>query len=320
MSVGEAKSLDAFLALRTAVMSSRPLDGLIPDTYARDHEAFEALSNQRALIADWLVDRLDSRGGSSLSILSVGCGDGALDTMIAERMLAGDPDGPTLRYVGVEPLAASAGRFRERLGSIESDRLSFDAVVAAFAETCLDETFDVVMFVHSMYYVPDVAEAAHAASALLGPGGETIVLSAPRGALNLLAGLLAPTIEGHRQWFSDDVLEALVGSVAEVRFPASIQAVVDLTEATDDVLDFTVQARLTPELRLLVRRYLAAVSLVAGRSEVAHPVDAYVVPSSRGHAASVMLSGRAHPAGTVLKDRQEPSGPRSASSRLLPGR
>lgn len=270
-------STDHLDELRAARASSLPLDELAPHAYARDHAAFEALSNQRGLIADWLVERLTSLRAASLSVLTVGCGDGALDAAVAERLLASDSDGCALRYVGVEPFEVSARHFHERMRRINSDRLSFATVVAPFAKTSLDETFDLVTFVHSMYYVPDVAEAAQAACALLRPGGEAIVLSAPRGALNLLAGLLAPAIEGHRQWFSDDVQDALTRSGLDLAIPAPIEAVVDLTDASDDVLDFTVQARLTPDLRGPVRRYLAAASLVTGRSVMAHPVDAYVL-------------------------------------------
>ena len=257
--------------------SSLPLNGLAPDAYARDHAGFEALSNQRGLIADWFVDRLSASRISPLSVLTVGCGDGALDAVVAERLLAGNPDGSAIRYVGIDPFEVSAGHFRERMGRIDDSRLSFDTVVAPFADSSLDEDFDVVTFVHSMYYVPNVAEAVHAASALLRPDGEAIVLSAPRGALNLLVDLLAPAIGGHPQWFSDDVHAALTHSGLDISRLATIDAVVDLTDASDGVLDFTVQAKLTPDLRVLVRRYLADVSLVAGRCVAPHPVDVYVV-------------------------------------------
>jgi hypothetical protein len=52
--------MDHLDELRVATASSLPLNGLAPRTYARDHATFEALSNQRGLIADWLVDRLSS--------------------------------------------------------------------------------------------------------------------------------------------------------------------------------------------------------------------------------------------------------------------
>lgn len=276
-------SMDHLAELREATASSLPLNGLAPHTYARDHTAFEALSNQRGLIADWFVNRLSSSRTAPLSVLAVGCGDGALDAIVAERLLARDPDGCAIRYVGVEPLEASAGHFHQRMGRIENSGLSFDTVVAPFANSSLDETFDVVTFVHSMYYVPDVAAAMHAASALLRPDGEAIILSAPRGQLNLLADLLAPTIEGHRQWFSDDVHDALTSGGLDLSTRAVIEAVVDLTGASDDVLDFTVQAELTPDLRGLVRRYLADISVVAGRCVVRHPVDVYVVRATSAH-------------------------------------
>ena len=269
--------------LRVATASSLPLNGLSPDTYSRAHAAFEALSNQRNLIADWLVDRLSPSRTTPLSVLTVGCGDGALDAVIAQRLLARGSDGGDIRYVGVEPLEVSAGLFHERMGRIDDSRLSFDTVVAPFANSRLDETFDAVTFVHSMYYVSDVAGAAHAASALLRPDGEAIIMSAPRGALNLLADLLAPAIDGHRQWFSDDVHDALTHSGLDETILAPIEAVVDLTGASDEVLDFTVQAELTPDLRDLVRRYLADVSLVTGRCLVPHPVDVYVVRPASEH-------------------------------------
>jgi len=263
--------------LRVATASSLPLNALAPLAYAAQHNAFEGLSNQRDLIADWLVDRLSAGHATHLSILAVGCGDGLLDAAVAERLLAGGPDRCALRYVGVEPLEASARQFNERMGRIGSDQLSFDTVVAPFAEAVLDETFDVVTFVHSMYYLPDIAHALRAARALLRPNGVVLVLSAPRGVLNLLVDLIAPEIDGHRQWFSSDVCEAVTSIGVGPAYPSPIEAVVDLTGASDDVLDFTVQAELTPEFRRLVRRYLAEASLVAGRSVVPHPVDVYAV-------------------------------------------
>ena len=101
-----------------------------------------------------------------------------------------------------------------------------------------------------------------------------------------MASLLAPSLEGHDQWFSDDVRTALESGALPFAEVGRIDAVVDLTDADDDVLDFTVQARLTPPLRELVRDYLAGVSLVPGRSVVSHPVDAYAVPGRTGRANS----------------------------------
>jgi hypothetical protein len=62
--------MDHLDELRVATASSLPLNGLAPRTYARDHATSGALSNQRGLIADWLVDRLSS----SRTPVSLDCG------------------------------------------------------------------------------------------------------------------------------------------------------------------------------------------------------------------------------------------------------
>lgn len=263
--------------LSEAATAALPLDGLEPGTYAREHATFEARSNQRALIADWLARRLAGNVADPLSVLSVGCGDGSLDAVVAQRLVSDPPSDRRVRWVGVEPFSGSAQQFEQRLRAIDSGAMTSDVHVARFADVELDETFDVAAFVHSMYYVRDVSEAVDKAARLVGERGEVLVLSAPRGDLNRLAGLLAPPLEGHDQWFSDDVRAALEAAGSTFSMVETLDAVVDLTEADDDVLDFTVQACLTPSLRPLVRRYLAEVSLVPGRSVVAHPVDAYVI-------------------------------------------
>jgi len=272
-------SIDHFDSLCQAVALAPPLGGLEADAYARGHAAFESRSNQRGLIADWLVQRLTGVASDSLAVLSVGCGDGDLDAVVAERLVADSSLKHSVRYVGVEPFEGSANRFSQRMHAIEGSEFSASVHVSPFEDAHLDETFDVVTFVHSMYYVPDVLGAVEKAARHVRDGGEVLVLSAPRGELNRLAGLLAPPMEGHDQWFSDDVHKALVDGDLAFSMPATIDAVVDLTAAEDDVLDFTVQARLTDSVRDLVRRYLADVSLIPGRSVVAHPVDVYVLSS-----------------------------------------
>ena len=106
--------------------------------------------------------------------------------------------------------------------------------------------FDVITFVHSMYYVPDVAATLRAAHDLLRPGGELLVLSAPRGALNELVDVLAPPVDGHRQWFSDDVAAGVADAGLRSERDGHPGRSPDLAAASDEVLDFTVQARLTP--------------------------------------------------------------------------
>jgi len=268
--------------LRAGRAGAGPLPVLPPAVYARAHAAFESRSDQRRLIEQHLAGRLALRGGGPVALLSVGCGDGTLDARLATVLADAEPTRP-VRYVGVDPYAGSTSGFAAALGALDRPNLAVETHADTFADATVGGTFDVVTFVHSMYYVADVEETLLAAYALLRPGGELLVLSGPRAELNTLAALLAPPVDGRSQWFGDDVATALAGCTLPVADVTRLEARLDLAGADDDVLDFTVQARLTPGLREEVRAYLGAVgaespgSGSADRFTVPHPVDVYRV-------------------------------------------
>ncbi len=270
--------------LRADRRSGAPLPALDGDTYARDHTAFEACSDQRQLIIDHLGRRLAARGEGPVSVLSVGCGDGTVDASLARGLLDDGGSGRRVRYVGVDPYASSTTAFAEALGSLDAPSLQVETSSTTWDDASLTGTFDVITFVHSMYYVPDVAEAVLRACDLLSPDGEVLVLSGPRGAMNALVDVCAPPLDGHRQWFSDDVAAGIAQAVAGTPYDAdpvtTLEALLSLESATTDVLDFTVQARLTAAPRALVLAYLDAVSVpdpVTGEPRVPHPVDVHRV-------------------------------------------
>ncbi|MGU3294706.1 class I SAM-dependent methyltransferase [Williamsia sp. M5A3_1d] len=247
-----------------------------PNSYARDHAAFERLSDQRGMIAEHLAGRMAGLGDGPVSVLSVGCGDGTLDVRLADGLVRAVPGRP-VRYVGVEPWSGSAGLFTAEMAALGARELSAEVHVASFADAVIDETFDAVVFVHSIYYVADLEHTLRRAFALLRPGGELWVLNAPRAALNALVDVLAPPLDDHRQWFSSDVAEAFSATGIVLDEVSTLNALVDLATASDEVLDFAVQARLPENLRGPVREYLDAVSVPGadGRPRVPHPVDVF---------------------------------------------
>ncbi|MEG9226062.1 class I SAM-dependent methyltransferase [Aeromicrobium sp. Sec7.5] len=265
--------------VRAARRGEDALSDLAPDAYARGHAAFEARSDQRSLISGHLAARLASRATGPVAVLSVGCGDGSLDVPLAAALTDVVPARP-VRYVGIDPYVGSTTAFASAMAALGRAGLSAEVHATTFAEAPVSEHFDVVTFVHSMYYVPEVASTLREAHALLRPGGELLVVNAPRGALNILVDVLAPPVEGHRQWFSEDIPAALTRAGLRTEEVITVDARVDLEGASDEVLDFTVQARLTPALRPLVRAYLDAVSVpcpTSGVPLVPHPVDVYRV-------------------------------------------
>lgn len=264
--------------LRAAATSLLPLPGLTGAGYARGHDLFEARSDQRALITGWLVDRVAHRAHAATRVLSVGAGDGSVDVAVAAALAA---HGCPVRYDAVEPHAASARLWRDRM-TLPGVRAEVQRTT--YAAAALRPAYDVVLFVHSLYYVRDLRAAVGRARGLLAPGGEVIALLAPREELNALVTALAPERDGHPQWFSDQLAAVLGGTgsqgAGEVlgRLPARL----DLTPTDDPerdarVLDFAVQAVLPAALRGPVRDYLASVRLPGPGLVVAHPVDALVV-------------------------------------------
>ena len=268
--------------LRAAAAPKLPLPPLDQDTYASAHAAFEARSDQRALLTRWLLERLVSRTatGRPVSVLSVGCGDGAVDVALADALTARDPGRP-VRYVGVDPHPASGAAFRARLDALKRPGLAASTITASFDRLGGAAVYDVVLFVHSLYYVPDVGAALARAEALLAPGGEVLVLHAPRAGLNELAATLATPAAGHRQWWAETT-ERVVAASGLCGASCTIKGRLDLGDCLDEtdpvgcsVLDFTVQARLPESLRPLALDALRAVALPGNGLAVEHPLRAW---------------------------------------------
>jgi len=269
-------------ALQEARAGAPALPGLSPMTYARAHRVFEGRSDQRGLIVEHLRRRFADRAPGPVAVLSVGCGDGTVDAPLATLLADAEPARP-VRYVGVDPHGDSTAAFAGALGALGRPSLTVETHTTTFAAARVAGPFDVVTFVHSTYYVADLEATLAAAHALLRPGGELLVVSAPRAGLNAVTALLAPAVAGTSQWFGDDVADAVSACGLPLDGVTRLDARLDLEGADDEVLDFTVQARLTPELRPLVRDYLASISPGPGARDVPHPVDVYRVvrPGSR---------------------------------------
>lgn len=277
-------------ALRRAAAPLLPLTPLGPDDYKRNHALFEARSDQRGLVVEWLTRAVADRASGPTRVLSIGCGDGSVDVRLAETLAV---EGCPVDYVGVEPHAPSAEEFRNRLGHVPGvtahaavvpfGRFGPDAVPSRPGSRPAPDRFDVVTAIHSLYYVPDLRFALRQAYGLLAPGGVLVVLHAPQGTLNDLVDVLAP---GRPQEFSQAVAAALAaeGLAAE---RGRIDASVDLSPghapagsgASDArrALDFAVQAVVPDQLHPLVVQALRAAALPGSPLRLPHPLDTFVV-------------------------------------------
>jgi SAM-dependent methyltransferase len=261
------------------------LPPLSPARYAETHATWEAASDQRALLRDWLVAELPPLVGHvvdrPLAVLGVGVGDGSVDAPLAAALAAG---GRRVDYVGVEPHRPSATAFGLRLAALGLPGLAVSTQVGDFGPSTAGPV-DLVHFVHSLYYVRDLGAALDQALAALDPGGLLVALTAPLDPLCVLTEALAPRA-GHRQWFAGDVRAALAARGRTVR-EVTLDGRLDLTAVATDpdgtgeqLLDFLVQGR-TRDLPAAARRavldHLAAIRLPGPGWPVPHPLQVAVV-------------------------------------------
>lgn len=257
------------------------LPELSDERYHESHDDFEVESNQRGLIFGWFerwADEALHANDRRVDVLSIGCGGGTMDVRIAE-VFARHSDSLGLAAVDPNPLhtKAFASCFADRAAEVTVSTCPFQAYQS-------DRRFDVIHFIHCLYYFEQLDAALLQAVNMLRPGGWLIVMLAPNGHLNSLADRLWRKQWGRSAWYSDDALplmNSFEGTVQHER----IDALVDVTACLDAgsehgrrVLDFIVQAetsRLSPELQAMLRAHLHAISRVDGNRRLApHPVDA----------------------------------------------
>ncbi|GAA3243758.1 hypothetical protein GCM10017691_48970 [Pseudonocardia petroleophila] len=263
--------------LRDELRGARPLPALTGERYALTHAAYEAASDQRPRLQEWISTVLPPLldGHDPVRVVGVGVGDGSVDARLAAALATGER---RVHYTGVEPHGPSAMGFVGRLVALPAVALTPAVVVGDFADHDAGTPADLVHFVHSLYYVDDLGAALDHALTMLRPGGLLVAATAPLAPLCVLTELLCPWGE-HRPWFAADVLDELDLRALDVR-TETLVAHLDVTDVLADpcgrgeaVFDFLVGARtasMTPAVRGAVLDYLGGI-VVDGR--VPHPLD-----------------------------------------------
>ena len=261
--------------LRRELADSQPLPALSGAEYARTHAAYEAASDQRGLLREWLVREVPPllAEHDPVRVVGVGVGDGSLDVPLAAALAAG---GRAVRYTGVEPHPASASAFLGGLAALAAPALVPAVVVGDFARHDPGHPADLVHFVHSLYYVEDLEGSLDHALALLRPGGLLLAATAPREPLCVLTELLGPWRRSG-PWFAEDVRAALDGRGLDVR-TETVTGRLDVADVLAGggaaVVDFLVGAdasALVPTARAAVLDHLR--DLLLDARHVPHPIE-----------------------------------------------
>lgn len=263
-----------------------PLEG---QRYATCLQTYEAASNQRELILGWFTDHVIpqlSRGGASF--LSIGCGAGELDEKI---LAAAKEHASSVSYVGLDPDSEQCERFISRM-VVENDRsIRVEAHSSSFEHFEEQRRFDLVLMVHSLYYMNDPRLALENALNLVSESGRLVILIASNDTLNELSSSFWELENGGSTWFSEDLSRHLEtrGIAFERR---RIEATLDVTSCFEPqserggrIADFVAQvptAELPLRLRRMILSYLEATSRRDGDVRwLPHNVDAFVIHSGQ---------------------------------------
>ncbi len=254
--------------------------------FLETHGIYEGRSDQRQRIIEWFGEAIAPmlRRDRPFRVLSVGCGSGVLDVPVATQ-LASRTDG--LDYVGVNPNRVECELFGRLFRGASLPRARVEVVPAPFEAFETDRAFDLIHFVHSLYYLPDPAAALEKARKLLAPGGRLVVFHAPCEALNDLAVRFWDKTYARPTLFAEDFAQLLDrwGWAYERR---RVEATVDVTpfvkrdaEIGLALRDFIVQVDsqcLPPPVQEIVERYLRLIAVEdRGRDQIAHPVDVFFI-------------------------------------------
>ena len=192
-----------------------PLEG---QRYATCLHTYEAASNQRELILGWFTDHvIPQLSTDRASFLSVGCGAGDLDEKI---LTAGKEHASTVSYVGLEPDSRQCERFISRMVFENDQNIRVEAHNTCFEQFTEQRRFDLVLMVHSLYYMDDPKLALENALNLVNEFGRLVILIASNDTLNELSSSFWELENGGSTWFSED----LSGHLEETRCYVRAQA------------------------------------------------------------------------------------------------
>jgi len=149
------------------------------------------------------------------------------------------------------------------------------------------KSFDLVLMVHSLYYMDDPQQALENALGLVGDSGRLVILIASNDQLNELSSSFWGMENGDSTWFSEDLSRHLEQS--GVTFERQrIEAKLDITSCFEPdsehgkrVADFVAQVsigELPPRLQEMIFGYLETTSRTDGDKRwLPHNVDAFVI-------------------------------------------
>lgn len=212
------------------------LKPLSDEQYAVCHKKFEKVSSQQSLILKTLSARI--RGPESLRLLSLGAGNGMLDIPLLENL----QNRYRIQYQGVEPSGFQANIFKKALkASTIENQGSLEILMQTFENYDQRQKFNVILAIHSFYYMQDINVAFEKMVDLLEKDGTIFIAMAPLGPMNEISRKFWHKNQKTKLWFASDLedlirdksLNAKIHPInAKLRLPTT------LSQCDPDILSF----------------------------------------------------------------------------------
>ena len=226
-----------------------------------------------------------------LSAMSVGAGNGDFDwrllPILRERA-------SSLEYVFVEPSRAMCRRLRQRMAQEPLPGVEFGLDNACFQTCRRQETFDLVLLTHCLYYIPERGEAIQHAARLAGQAGWVLIFhQTPLGIDQIQKKFIKRVKGSDQEMFTSQDIEHILARLQVPYRLEQIESHIDVSECLrpgspegEALLSFFLECdarRIDQGLKSQIRDYIHQLSFAdQGRRLLRHPVAVFLLSREMG--------------------------------------
>ncbi|MEW6386611.1 MAG: class I SAM-dependent methyltransferase [Thermodesulfobacteriota bacterium] len=257
-----------------------------PEAYARCFATFRSISNEWQAMLKWSGEVLPGLlpAKEQLSILSVGSGTGEFDVEFARLLQA---KFKSLQYVTIEPNLTECRQLQSRIAASHLDKIQFEIDPVAFENFPRQQRFDLILFSHCLYYLPDRDQAlTQARDLLLGSGLLLIFHQTPQGIDQIQQRFMRRVKGDENEMFTSREIQAILEGH---RLPYRLEVLESFLDVTScfqpdsptgrELLSFFLESdvrQVRPELQQEIVAYLKEISFPnQERRLLYHPVAVF---------------------------------------------
>lgn len=179
--------------------------------YMEGQIAYRSQQNEQELMLSATLKAVATKMSAQddYNILSIGCGSGLFENPFLTELLS---QNKAIYFVGVDPNQEECAKVQawcDQLQATHSDRFSFELHPTGFEDFQTNQAFDIVLFIHTIYYFSDIESAVRKSYDLLKQSGMTIITVSKRWLLNDPFYYVLQKTYGKPAWFTQELQQAL---------------------------------------------------------------------------------------------------------------